>query len=135
MKTPVLVSFLKRLWHRCFPVNIATFLKTPFFTKHLRWLLLSEQLKEVSLDDKLESLIVCTQLKFTKTFLLDSDSELNSFSLAHKHLLFHLLHLVSQLFNMKIKKNKDLYNINNHLYEDSIQVFSSISRICSVSFP
>ena len=30
----------KRLWHRCFPVNIAKLLKTPFFIKHLRWLLL-----------------------------------------------------------------------------------------------
>ena len=30
----------KRLWHRCFPVNFAKFLRTPFFTGHLRWLLL-----------------------------------------------------------------------------------------------
>ena len=30
----------KRLWHRCFPVNIAKFLRTPFLTEHLRWLLL-----------------------------------------------------------------------------------------------
>ena len=28
----------KRLWHRCFPVNVAKFLRTPFFTEHLRWL-------------------------------------------------------------------------------------------------
>ena len=26
----------KRLWHRCFPVNFAAFLRTPFFTEHLR---------------------------------------------------------------------------------------------------
>ena len=25
----------KRLWHRCFPVNFAKFLRTPFFTEHL----------------------------------------------------------------------------------------------------
>ena len=31
----------KRLRYRCFPLNIAKFLKTPFLTKHLRWLLLS----------------------------------------------------------------------------------------------
>ena len=37
------VSFLiklqpkKRLWHRCFPVNIAKFLKTPFFIELLGW--------------------------------------------------------------------------------------------------
>ena len=30
----------KRLWHRCFPVNFAKFLRAPFLTKHLRWLLL-----------------------------------------------------------------------------------------------
>ena len=31
----------KRLWHRCFSVNFAKFLKTPFFTEHLQGLLLS----------------------------------------------------------------------------------------------
>ena len=30
----------KGLWHNCFPVNFPKFLRTPFFTKHLRWLLL-----------------------------------------------------------------------------------------------
>ena len=30
----------KRLWHRCFPVDFVKFLRTPFFTEHLRWLLL-----------------------------------------------------------------------------------------------
>ena len=30
----------KRLWHRCFPVNFAKFLKISFFTEHLCWLLL-----------------------------------------------------------------------------------------------
>ena len=28
----------KRLWLRCFHVNFAKFLRTPFFTEHLRWL-------------------------------------------------------------------------------------------------
>ena len=28
-----------RLWHRCFPVNFAKFLRTSFLTEHLRWLL------------------------------------------------------------------------------------------------
>ena len=31
----------KRLWHRCFSVNFAEFLRTPFLTEHLRWLLLN----------------------------------------------------------------------------------------------
>ena len=30
----------KSLWHRCFPVNFEKFLRIPFFTEHLRWLLL-----------------------------------------------------------------------------------------------
>ena len=30
----------KRLWHRCFLVNFAKFLRTPFFTEHSHWLLL-----------------------------------------------------------------------------------------------
>ena len=30
----------RRLWHRCFPVNFAKFLRTPFFIQHLWWLLL-----------------------------------------------------------------------------------------------
>ena len=30
----------KRLWHRCFPVNFAEFLRTTFLTEQLRWLLL-----------------------------------------------------------------------------------------------
>ena len=30
----------KRLWHRCFPVNFAKFLRTPFFSEQLQWLLL-----------------------------------------------------------------------------------------------
>ena len=29
----------KRLWHKCFPVNFAKFLRTPLFTDLLRWLL------------------------------------------------------------------------------------------------
>ena len=29
----------KRLWHRCFPVNFAKFLRTTFFIEHLCWLL------------------------------------------------------------------------------------------------
>ena len=30
----------KRLWHRCFPMNFAKFLKTSFLKEHLWWLLL-----------------------------------------------------------------------------------------------
>ena len=53
MKTPVLESLFnkyaglkacnfikKRLQHRFFPVKFAKILRTPFFTEHVRWLLL-----------------------------------------------------------------------------------------------
>ena len=33
----------KKLWHRCFSVNFAKFLRTPFLTVHLWWLLLDLQ--------------------------------------------------------------------------------------------
>ena len=34
-------NFIKmRHWCRCFPVNIVKFLRTPFLTEHLQWLLL-----------------------------------------------------------------------------------------------
>ena len=35
----------KRLWHRCFPMNFAKFLRTLFLAEHLRWLLLHNTLK------------------------------------------------------------------------------------------
>ena len=43
----------KRLWHRCFPVNFAKFLRTPFFTEHLWWLLLSPPLHGYGFSRKL----------------------------------------------------------------------------------
>ena len=38
----------KRLWHRYFPVNFGKFLRTPFSTEHLRWLLLYDQFRPIS---------------------------------------------------------------------------------------
>ena len=35
----------KRLCHRCCPVNFAKFLRTPFLTEYLRWLLLEQNEK------------------------------------------------------------------------------------------
>ena len=34
----------KRLWYRCFPVSFTKFLRTPFFTEHLCWLLLKNSM-------------------------------------------------------------------------------------------
>ena len=45
----------KRLQHKCFPVNFHKFLKTPFFTEHLRWLLLKRVCEGTSLVKILQS--------------------------------------------------------------------------------
>ena len=38
-----LIKFIKkRLLHKCFLVKFASFFRTPFFTEHLRWLLLKQ---------------------------------------------------------------------------------------------
>ena len=42
----------KRLWHWCFPVNFAKFLRTPFLTEPLWWLLLLIQVLCKSTLDK-----------------------------------------------------------------------------------
>ena len=41
----------KGLWYRCFPVNFAKFLRTPFFTEHHRWLLLTVMKIRLSQED------------------------------------------------------------------------------------
>ena len=38
----------KRLWHRCFPVNLVKFLRQPFSIKHLWWLLLDTRSQGLS---------------------------------------------------------------------------------------
>ena len=35
----------KRLWHRCFPMNFAKFLRTPFSIEHFRGILVIERLR------------------------------------------------------------------------------------------
>ena len=39
---PATTVLQKKLWHLRFPVNFAKFLRTPFLTEHLRWLLLTQ---------------------------------------------------------------------------------------------
>ena len=36
---PIYNFIKKRLWHRCVHVNFAKFIRTPFLTEYLRWLL------------------------------------------------------------------------------------------------
>ena len=46
------VLLKKKLWHRCFPVNFAKFLRAPFITEHLWWLLLFIKGRETSMMPK-----------------------------------------------------------------------------------
>ena len=45
----------KRLRHRCFPVNFAKFLKTPFFTEHVRASVSGKNLTKFFFQSRLES--------------------------------------------------------------------------------
>ena len=58
----------KRLWHRCFPVNFAKFLETPFLLNNSGgyFCLLVQKLQVLGFD-KLASLGTC-KIKFTKMF-------------------------------------------------------------------
>ena len=46
------VLLIKRLWHRCFPVNFAKFLRAPFIIEHLWCLLLFIKDRETSMMPK-----------------------------------------------------------------------------------
>ena len=45
LQAPTPATLLKKtLWHRCFPVNFAKLLRISFFTEHLWWLLLQQDI-------------------------------------------------------------------------------------------
>ena len=50
------IHLKKRLWHRCFPVNFAKFLRTHFLTEHLWWLLLSHFIQGIVVP-----IVICNQ--------------------------------------------------------------------------
>ena len=47
-------NFIKRLWHRCFPVNFAKFFKNFFFIKTFWWLLLKSATQNGKVSSKLK---------------------------------------------------------------------------------
>ena len=55
----------KRLWLRYFPVNFGKFLRTPFFTEHLWWLLLNQSL-ELSSASEFDNIIQEEEATFKK---------------------------------------------------------------------
>ena len=62
------VSFLKKwIWHSCFPVSFAKFLRIPFLTEHLRWLLLAFQIESTLSSFKTSCSKQEQYLKFKRT--------------------------------------------------------------------
>ena len=53
----------KRFWYRCFPVNFSKFLKTPFITENLSWLLLKTPVNQLIFREELVDL----QLYYSRT--------------------------------------------------------------------
>ena len=65
-------TFLKkRLWHRCFSVNFAKFLRTTFLTEHLRWLLLRCKQK---LNRQKSSICLCVRKSLERVFITAKQS-------------------------------------------------------------
>ena len=61
----------KRLWQRCFLVNFAKFLRTPFLIEHLRWLLLYLMLIVLlQFENKILSIKIYEYVCFHNLFLL-----------------------------------------------------------------
>ena len=64
----------KSLWHRCFPANFAKFLRTPFFTEHLRGLILlqilsNQLLKKIVMHKHMRALPFIFPYLFAQTQL------------------------------------------------------------------
>ena len=68
----------KRLWHSCFPVNFAEFLRTHFLAEHRRWLLLNAKVFTCKISNSHEETFICLgNFEFSvvprASFLLDGE--------------------------------------------------------------
>ena len=61
----------KSVWHKCFLVNFAKFLRTPSFTEYLRWVLLTERQSKGSINEttKTGTLHMCTLILFSAKYV------------------------------------------------------------------
>ena len=82
----------KELWHRCFPVNFATFLRTPIFKEHFWWLLLSINIRRLNFH-------VQININLEKTLKVDGQSRFSIYST-----LVYLLISSKDLVNVKTGK-------------------------------
>ena len=100
-KTPVCscrpepASLLKKsLWHRSFPVYFAEFPRTPFFTEHLRWLLLirwqslqySSQFMKVTHDSSWFTVSNLCRIYIKTRSILNLSKDLENKNLAHRNI-------------------------------------------------
>ena len=95
------VSFLKKwLWHRCFPVNFAIFLRTPFFIEHL-WTTASVTLHISS--------YCCTRTRnFSKTILTKTYASFifhTQINISSKNCNIAVIPIFSQFTSMYTPKN------------------------------
>ena len=108
----------KRLEHRCFPVNFAKFLRTPFFTEHLWWLLLQEVelvgeliLSKTQIISKTKILKAfhargITQLTKSYVIILDIYLEKQNYSTRH-----FPLKMKKKVFGIKYAEQQKMYPI------------------------
>ena len=99
--------FKKRFWHKCFPVNFAKFLRTPFLTEHLRWLLLT------------------WEWAFTK--ILDQQVSLDFPNISRE-----LLQGEVYIFNIKKTLIFEIFRNSMKIFRGWIQLPEAVSRRCSV---
>ena len=92
-----------RLWHRCFPMNFAKFLRIPFLTEHLRWLLVC--FISVYLQAKHQSQTPnrsrdMDDQKILKSHWLKTSQGQNSSKLINSGCLFHLMAIYNHFHNI-----------------------------------
>ena len=77
-------SLKKRLWQRCFPVNFVKFPRAPFFTEHLRWLLLLSGTYFCQRDSRYSDEYMLRTNRYAKELGKLTLSTLSSIILCHK---------------------------------------------------
>ena len=75
------VSLLKKkLWHRCFPVNFVTFLRTPFCIEHLRWVAASTVTSYFHLGSLIEIFVIAHLRHAASKIWTSTEPEFNLFT-------------------------------------------------------
>ena len=103
----------KRLWHRCFPVNFAKFLRTPFLTEHFRWLLLDVNIRSIH-GEEVSNMCAGSLITWCNSNW-DVSSLKKSYLYVESYTLIFICHISStqkQLHKLFIKKFKKVLNLS-----------------------